>query len=200
MACSPGNSALLLALLVLAPLGQAGAQDRSSLPISVDADSLAYEAQTVVFRDIVITQGDLRVQAQNARAVGGVNFDNAKWTFQGNVKIFVEQRGNLSSDQAVVDFLDNQISKATITGRPAQFEQKRADNQGVARGRAGEIVYEVTAGTVSFANEAWVSDGRTEIAGPLIVYDIRAEQVKAAAKPGEKERVRIIIGPKPDKP
>jgi lipopolysaccharide export system protein LptA len=202
MASFPLNAALLLALLALAPAGPAAEPDRSSLPISLDAASsdVDYKSQTVVFKDIVITQGDIRVEAQRARATGGLNFENTRWTFEGGVRIHVEQRGSLSSDQAIVDFQDNRISKATITGSPAQFEQQRTDAEGMARGRAGEIIYEVGTGTVRLANDAWLSDGRTEISGPLIVYNIRAEQVQAAASPGEKERVRITIGPKPEKP
>ena len=202
MASSPLKAAVALALLVLAQAGAAAEPDRSSLPISLDAASsdVDYKSQTVVFKDIVITQGDIRVQAQTARAAGGLNFENTRWTFEGKVQIHVEQRGSLSSDQAIVDFQDNRISKATITGSPAQFEQQRADAQGIARGRAGEIVYEVGTGTVRLASEAWLSDGRTEISGPLIVYNIRAERVQAASNPGEKERVRITIGPKPEKP
>lgn len=205
MAFSPRNLAPVLALLLAAPFMPAAGQDRSSLPIVLDAESFDfdYKSKTIVYKDVIITQGDIRVQAQRARNAGGangVNFENARWTFEGGVEIHVEKQGSLSSDQAVVDFQDNRLAKATITGRPAQFQQKRSDTQGIARGRAGEIVYEVGAGTVRLANEAWLSDGRTEISGALIVYNIRAEQVEAAAKPGEKERVRIIIGPKPDKP
>jgi lipopolysaccharide transport protein LptA len=203
MASFPRNGALAVLLLACAQASLAAdPPDRSSLPISLDAASsdVDYKSQTVVFKDIVITQGDIRVEAQKARATGGLNFENTRWTFEGAVRIRVEQRGNLSSDQAVVDFQNNQISKATITGSPAQFEQQRTDASAPARGRAGEIVYEVGAGTVRLATDAWLSDGRTEIAGPLIVYNIRAEQVQAASNPGEKERVRITIGPKPEKP
>lgn len=203
MAFSPLNAALLAALLAVAPgAGHAQQPNRSSLPIALDADKVDvdYKSQTVVYTDIVITQGDIRVKAQKARVAGGLNVENARWTFEGGVEIHVEQQGSLSSDRAIVDFQDNRIAKATITGRPAQFQQKRTDAQGVARGRAGEIVYEVGAGTVRLANEAWLTDGRTEIAGSVIVYNIRAEQVQATATPGEKERVRIIIAPKADQP
>lgn len=201
MAFSP-LKALAAGFALAAGAGLAAQAERSSLPITLDAASsnVDYKSQTVLFKDIVITQGDIRVQAQTARAAGGLNFENTRWTFEGDVRIRVEQRGSLSSDQAVVDFQDNRISKATITGTPAQFEQERTEAKGLARGRAGEIIYEVGTGTVRLANDAWLSDGRTEISGPLIVYNIRAEQVQAASTPGEKERVRITIGPKPEPP
>src|SRR5205823_8973381 len=39
-----------------------------------------------------------------------------------------EQHGNLRSDQAVVEFRDNHIARATVTGKPAEFEQQRTDS------------------------------------------------------------------------
>jgi len=35
--------------------------------------------------------------------------------------------GNLKSDRAVISFNDNVITRATITGAPAEFEQMRAE-------------------------------------------------------------------------
>jgi lipopolysaccharide transport protein LptA len=203
MASFPRNAVLAAVWLACVQAAAAAElQDRSSLPILVDAASsdVDFKSKTVVYKDVVITQGDIRVEAQKARASGDLNLENTRWILEGKVSIHVEQRGSLSSDQAIVDFQNNQISKATITGSPAQFEQQLTDAKGSARGRAREIVYEVGTGTVRLASDAWLSDGRTEISGPLIVYDIRAEQVQAASNPGAKERVRITIGPKPEKP
>ena len=205
MVCSSPTNSRLLALALACLLNslavaQAGAAaediKRSSQNISLDAASsdVDYKTNTVVFKDVVISQGDIRVQAQHAKATG-LNFDNTRWTFDGDVRIRVEQRGSLRSDQAVVDFQNNQISKATITGKPAEFEQKRADSDVMAHGRAGEIVYEVNAGTIMLSNDAWLSDGRNEISGPQLVYNIRKESVQAETKPGGSERVRITITP-----
>ena len=113
-------------------------------PITLDAASsqVDYKTNTVDFRQVVISQGTTRVQADHAHATG-LNFNNSRWTFDGNVHIEAEQRGNLRSDQAVVEFKDNRITRATITGKPAEFEQKRADSDQLARGHADEIVYDV---------------------------------------------------------
>jgi lipopolysaccharide transport protein LptA len=166
------------------------------LPISLDAASseVDYKTNTVVFRDVVISQGDMRVQADHARATG-LDFVNSRWTFEGNVRINAEQQGSLHSDQAVVEFRDNQISKATIDGSPAEFEQKRADSDLTARGHAREIVYDVIDGSVHLSNDAWLSDGRNEIGGPVLVYNIREQRVQAAGNPGT--RVHIKINPQP---
>lgn len=170
-------------------------KDARKLPIDVASSKVDYKGDTVVFQDVVITQGETRVQADRARATGLDNFDNSHWTFEGNVRINGEQHGSLKSDQAVVEFRNKYISKATITGNPAEFEQKRTDTAEVARGHAREIVYNVNDGTVRLSNDAWLSDGHNEISGPELVYNIREQHVQAAAKPGSDARVHITIDP-----
>ncbi|HEX4618484.1 MAG TPA: lipopolysaccharide transport periplasmic protein LptA [Steroidobacteraceae bacterium] len=197
-------SAWLLAWALPALAGTAapgGLPDFSGLPVSVDAASsdFDYKTNTMVFSNVVISQGAMRVQAEHARATG-LNFANSRWNFEGNVRIDAEQRGNLRSDQAVVEFRDNHIARATITGKPAEFEQKRANSDAVARGHADEILYDVNDGTVRLTDEAWLSDGQNEISGPLLVYSIREQRVQAAAGPnasaGGDQRVHINITPR----
>jgi lipopolysaccharide transport protein LptA len=166
------------------------------LPITVDAASseVDYRTNTVVFSEVVISQGVTRIQADHAHA-SGLNFANSRWTFEGHVRIDAEPRGSLRSDQAVVEFRDNRIMRATASGKPAQFEQQRSDSQQMARGHADEIVYDVSEGTVRLSSDAWLSDGVNEISGPLLVYNIRAQRVQAAAQPGTDQRVHITIQP-----
>jgi lipopolysaccharide transport protein LptA len=170
---------------------QAGQQ-----PITVDAASseVDYRTNTVAFSQVVISQGATRVQADHAHATG-LNFANSRWTFDGHVRIDAEQHGSLRSDQAIVEFHENRIARATINGKPAQFEQRRAESEQTARGHADEIVYDVNEGTVRLANDAWLSDGQNEISGPLLVYNVRGQRVQADASPGG-ERVHITISPR----
>src|SRR2546421_1981313 len=202
MAASRPNlwrAALLLGWVLAGGARRAGVQQPQQLPISLDATSseVDYKTNTVVFTDVVIAQGNIRVQGEHAHATG-LNFENSRWTFDGKVRISAEQRGTLRSDQAIVEFRDNRIAKATITGSPAEFEQQRADSVQVARGHADEIVYDVGQGTVRLANQAWLSDGHNEISGPLLVYNIREERGQAATSPRTDERVHITIAPRDD--
>jgi lipopolysaccharide transport protein LptA len=173
----------------------APSKDARKLPIDVASSKVDYKGDTVVFQDVVITQGDTKVQADHAHATGLDNFDNSHWTFDGNVRINGEQHGSLKSDQAVVEFRNKYISKATITGNPAEFEQKRTDTAEVARGHAHEIVYNVADGTVRLSNDAWLSDGHNEISGHELVYSIREQRVQAATQPGTDDKVHILIQP-----
>jgi lipopolysaccharide transport protein LptA len=148
----------------------------------------------VVFSQVVISQGAMRVQADHAHA-SGLNFTNSRWTFEGHVRIDAAPSGSLRSDQAIVEFRDNRLARATATGKPAEFEQPRGESQPMARGHADQIVYDVTDGTVRLSSDAWLSDGLNEISGPLLVYNIRAQRVQAATQPGSDQRVHITITP-----
>ena len=183
---------MLAALLAIA----ASAQDRHQLPISLDAASsdVDYRSNRVRFKDVTITQGDTTVQAERAEATG-LDFADSRWVFEGRVRIRVPQQGELRSERAVVEFKANRIERATIKGQPAEFEQQRVGSDLMARGRAGAIEYEVEQGTVKLTEEAWLTDGRNEITGPLLIYNIRDQRVQAATEPGGKERVRITINP-----
>ncbi len=208
MALITRNSPRLLAVLACAmvPLPLTLAQIPAGIaagaceqPINLDAASseVDYKTNTVVFKDVVISQCAMRVAADHARATG-LNFANSRWTFDGNVRIDADQKGSIRSDAAVVEFKDNHIARATVTGKPAEFQQQR---EGVlARGHADEIVYDVNEQTVRLSKDAWLSDGQGEMKGPLLVYNIRAQTIKAESVPGDSGRIRITIDPnsKPD--
>src|SRR5215469_4080734 len=177
------------------------AQARQPLPINphekIDLDAksqqLDYKTNTVIFHNIVVSQGATRVRADYARATG-LNFTNSRWTFQGNVQIDAPPRGSLRSDQATVEFRDNQIAGATITGKPAQFEQQRAGDLGMEEGHADQIVYDVSHGTVLLSKDAWISDGHDEMSAPSISYSIREQKVLATSS-GATQGVHITISP-----
>jgi lipopolysaccharide transport protein LptA len=201
MAPSARNAAsALLALLIAtgataAPPPPSGAA--SQQPITVDAASseVDYKTNTVEFKQVVITQGPTRVQAEHAHATG-LNFANSRWTFDGKVRIDAEQHGTLRADQAVIEFKDNRILRATVNGKPAEFEQKRPGSEQPARGHADEIVYDLATGTVRLSADAWLTDGQNEISGPSLVYNIRAQRVQADTTAGTGERVHIRITPR----
>jgi lipopolysaccharide transport protein LptA len=181
-------------------MAAAAQSPRSTEKIVLDAVPVEvnYRDNTAVFRDVVITQGDTRIEAAEAQVRGGLDFENGVWTVSGNVRIRAEG-GNLTADKAVVSFRDNVISHATITGSPAQFEQLRKDGR-TSKGRAPTIDYQTASGTVSFRDDAWLSDGCNEITGRQLVYNIKEQRVQGqpavpSATPTGGGRVRIVIQP-----
>jgi lipopolysaccharide transport protein LptA len=178
---------------------------RDTQKIIVDAVpvDVNYRDNTALLRDVVITQGDMRIEAAEAQVKGGLDFENGEWTISGNVRINAEG-GNLRADKAVVSFRNNVISRATITGTPAEFEQLRKDGT-TSKGRAPTIDYQTASGTVSFRDDAWLSDGCNEITGKQLVYNIKEQSVQGqpgsstsglpSATPTGGGRVRIVIQP-----
>lgn len=168
----------------------------STAPINLVAASsdFDYRNNTLLFKRVEITQGDLRVEASEARATG-LNFENSQWHLVGEVRITLPD-GRLTADQATVTFRDNAIASAQILGTPARFEQRLEDSGQLAQGRGRAIDYDVRNGTVRLSGDAWLTDGQSEILGNTLVYDIGRQRV--AANPGETEPggVRITINPR----
>jgi lipopolysaccharide transport protein LptA len=190
---------VILAFLGAAPglsLPAAKIEEPEPPTISYDASFMDtdFKTQVMHLKDVTITYGKMTVRADRALATAR-DFKNSRWTFAGNVRINADPRGNLRSDEAVVEFEDNQLKRATATGAPAEFDQKRTDSDVIARGHADQIVYEVAAGTVRLSNDAWITDGRNDIRGPVIVYSLREEHVEATTSPGTDTRVHVTIAP-----
>ena len=145
---------------------------------------------------MVITQCDMRIQA----AEGGhrrSGLRESQWTL--GRRAHHREGGQLKSDKAVVSFRDRLISQATITGKPAQFEQQRDDGS-TSRGRAGTIDYQTVSGTVSLSDNAWLTDGKNQISGQTLVYNIRTQSVQGRPRANSPERsgtdrIRIVIRP-----
>jgi lipopolysaccharide transport protein LptA len=152
-----------------------------------------YRTDTATFRSIAVSQGDTRVTAEQAQATG-LGFNNSTWTFEGNVVIFVQPQGRLSSERAIVEFRDNRVTRVTVTGKPAVFDEQRTGSQPTVHGEADEIVYNAQADIVRLSGEAWLSGRHNErISGPLLIYSIRDERLEAVS-PGS-HGVHITVTP-----
>jgi lipopolysaccharide transport protein LptA len=183
--------AVALACTAAVPIAHGAQQfSTSKTPISVKADStdVDFKSGKTLLSNVSISQGEISIKSDRAAATG-MDFEDSRWEFTGNVKIVAEKKGTLQSDSAVVEFHNNRFVKATAKGNPAQFEQRRDAAAEQARGRAAEIVYEVDAGTVRFSKDAWLSNGANEISGPVLVYNIRDQKVGG-------QGVQITIVPK----
>src|SRR6202163_4370049 len=189
-----------LALFALAlPTIQAIAAHVEQQTISLDAQSseLDYKNNNLVFRKVRIAQGNMSVAADQAQATG-LDFENSRWVFRGNVKITMEQ-GQLTSDEAEITFAKKLLSKAVVNGKPAAFEQRIEKTGKLAQGRAETIDYDVTKGEVHLSKNAWLSDGEREILGASLKYNVLAQTIVAEGSEQGSQRVHIIITP-PAKP
>lgn len=175
----------------------AGAAPRlTQAPINLEAASsdFDYRNNELLFRRVKITQGEMQVEASEARATG-LSFANAEWSLQGDVRITVPD-GRLAASDASVVFRNDVIARALVRGSPATFEQRLEQSGQLAQGKAASIEYDVQASTVRLSGQAWLTDGQNEIRGDTLVYDIARQRV--VANPGQTDPggVQITINPR----
>ncbi len=186
--------ALALYALTLS-ISQAAPAHMEREAISLDAQSseLDYKNNNLIFRKVRIAQGNMSIAADQAQATG-LDFDNSRWVFRGNVKISMDQ-GLLTSDEADVIFVKKLLSKAVVNGKPAAFEQRLEKTGKLARGHADTIDYDVTKGVVHLSKNAWLSDGQNEMRGESLKYNVGAQTISAESPDQGSQRVHIIITP-----
>src|SRR5512135_1701780 len=165
-------------------------------PIDLVAASseVDYKNNTLKFTQVVVTQGPLKVEAQQATS-NGLNFQNSEWTLTGAVTLTTAD-GKLTADKATLTFANNQLARAVATGAPAEFEQQLQESKQIVKGHAQTIDYDLQANTVRLTGMAWLADPDNEIHGDTLVYDIATQHV--AANPGGSVPggVHMIINPK----
>jgi lipopolysaccharide transport protein LptA len=192
---------LLLLLSCTWALHAVGAPKSTPLPIDFTAQSseIDYKNSFTSFRKVQITQGNLAISADSGQVKGtGVNFQDNHWIFRGTVKITVEQ-GVLNSDEAQVFFVNNQLARATASGKPATFQQRIVKADKTVNGHATNIDYDAGSGLVHLTTDAFLSDGQNEISGQSLKYNLAAQSLSADAPEQQGQRVHIIITPPPPK-
>jgi lipopolysaccharide transport protein LptA len=173
-------------------------------PILFDSSggTIDLKTNTAVFNKIRISQGGMSITADQGQAnqqrSQNLYFENNVWNFRGNVKITVEQ-GQLFSDDAQITFVNNELTKAIVNGKPASFEQTGAKNRKPAKGHADTIDYDASKHIVRFSKDAYLSNGDNDIRGQALKYDVLAQKVIADEAEQNSQRVHIIITPPPPK-
>ncbi len=121
-----------------------------------------------------------------------LDFEAGEWRFAGNVEMEADGT-RLLCDEAVFVFREHQLLSAILKGSPARFEQPAVDTQRVNSGAAGEIAYDLAAGTLTLTGKATFSDSVNEISGDKIAYDITRGRLTAGS--GDSGPVKILIEP-----
>ena len=163
----------------------------AALPIDLDATFSEFDRRNnrLIFRQLTITQGSLTIKADEATGVPA-DFENSVWVLEGNVSI--DNAGaQASCDRAELTFRDNQLRKGVMTGKPARFSQPGIRGNPATTGRSQLLEYDLDAATIQLTTDAFLSDGRSEISGSRIAYDLRREVVTAGGSQDGEVRMRI---------
>ena len=188
----------LAAILLLLPAAAAAQITDLRLPISLDADSTAYDGKSsmLMFRGLRMTQGTIGIEADEGRA-SNLDFEDSVWRFSGNVVIDVEN-GHIECDSADLRFTDHQLTLATIAGSPATFEMTRPGSGEITYAEAGKLRYDLLAGTIEFSDNAVITEGGNKIASNYLVYNILEQRINAQGSPEGDGKVRITYTPRED--
>src|ERR1700730_11482269 len=195
----------LIALALVLPWLQAGAAAGKSAqqPIVLDAQSgeLDLHSGSELFHKVRISQGDMVVTADQAQATQPgtkLNFNNSLLAFRGAVKINTD-KGLLTADEAQLTFVNNSLTKAVATGKPAAFEERVGKTGKQAKGQAEIIDYDVPKGIVHFTKNAFLSlnDPPTEIHAQAIKYDSINQKIIAEEAEQGSQRIHSIFTPPP---
>ena len=188
----------LAAILLLLPAAAAAQITDLRLPISLDADSTAYDGKSsmLMFRGLRMTQGTIGIEADEGRA-SNLDFEDSIWRFSGNIVIDVEN-GHIECDTADLRFTDHQLTLATIAGSPATFELTRPGSEETTYAEAGKLRYDLLAGTIEFSDNAVITEGGNKIASDYLVYNILEQRINAQGSPEGDGKVRITYTPRDD--
>ena len=198
---SPFPSALLLSLALAGSPGLLAQPEdlqipdltiSDTLPINLDADSSEFDRlnNRLLFRGLRLSQGALGIAADNAEA-NQLDFDNSVWVFRGNVLI---ESGDTRAwaDEATVRFESHQMAYAEMRGEPARFEQRRVESEALAEGRALTMQYDMQGASIRLIDDAWLTDGKNEVSGSTISYDLAREYIVADSDATGQVRMKII--------
>jgi lipopolysaccharide transport protein LptA len=189
--------AFLAAAAVAATLSLTAAAQEPDLrlPISVDADSVAYDGKNsmLMYRGLKLNQGSIGIEADEGRA-SNLDFEDSVWEFRGNVAIDVEN-GRVECDSAHLKFSGHQLQRATIIGSPASFEMQRPGSETVTHAEAGRLEYDFETGVIEFSDQASITEGGNQISSDYLVYNIEAQRINARSAGEGEPRVKIIYTP-----
>ena len=186
----------LIASLLLFATGASAQLNDLRLPISLDADSTAYDGKNsmLMFRGLRLSQGNIGIEADEGRA-SNLDFEICVWQFNGNVVIDVEN-GHIESDTADLQFVNHQLTLATIGGAPATFEMTRPGSEETTYAEAGKLRYDLLAGTIEFSEDATITEGGNQISSNYLIYNIVEQRINAQGSPDGDGKVRITYTPK----
>jgi lipopolysaccharide export system protein LptA len=144
--------------------------------------------------DVRIAQGPMSIAADRAAAVGASRSDQSRWTFENNVHLQTAV-ADLHANKATAVIANGALTSAVVTGSPATFEQRNAVSGERARGRAGQIDYDVAKGIMRLTNDVWFAYGQNEFRGNTVVYYVNEERVVVNPGLSDPGRVNITVRP-----
>ena len=171
---------LLRCALALSVASAAGAQVDEELQFTSGEFVLDNTTNMMRALEPRITQGNLRITADNVLATG-FEFDEAgEFRLTGNVRVEVDG-ASIEADSAVFAYANGSLSRGELEGTPVSFSDLDAATQRRVTGRAVKISYDNVARTLRMTGDASVQLDRREVFGCDLIYDFDAERVTSGS-------------------
>jgi len=196
-------SNLRISALALAVGFAAGAQnDEAGEELLLDSESLSFDGKANLFElhAPTITQGNLRIQADDALATS-IDFNaRSEWRFTGNVRITIDT-AEIEASSAVFTFEQKRLSRGELEGTPVSFTEVDATRQTRVNGYAQKMSYDYVARTLRLVDSARIQKDNVEMQGCDLNYDFMAERVTSgSADCADLFRVRVLRDDQPPSP
>jgi lipopolysaccharide transport protein LptA len=177
--------------LALAVALAAVAQDNSGEQLQFTSGPLDIEANLMRAQQPRITQGNLRIAADDMLATG-FEFDEAgEFRLAGNVRVDVGT-ASIEADSAVFTFAHGRLTRGELEGSPVSFRDIDETRQRNVTGTAVKMTYDYVERTLRLSGKASVQFPRREILGCDLIYDFGAEKVSSGSTDCE-DQFRVLI-------
>jgi lipopolysaccharide transport protein LptA len=197
MASSTHKLCAATAVIALVWSAAMNAQDQEDepLPILLDAESSSFDQknETVVFRRLSITQGNIGISADEAVATA-LDFERSEWSFTGNVRITIES-ATIQADSAELVFQDHGLVVAELRGDPAIFEDLSETREQPISGSANRLSYDNTTRVLQMNEGARLAEGSNEMTGCNLIYDLEQEKITSGSSGCDEQVVITIVPP-----
>ena len=138
-----------------------------------------------------ITQGNLRIAADDMLATG-FEFDEAgEFRLTGNVRVDVGT-ASMKASSAVFTFANGRLTSGELEGNPVSFSDIDEARQRNVTGTAGKMSYDYVGRTLRMSGNATVLFPRREILGCDLIYDFGAQKVSSGSADCE-DQFRVLI-------
>ena len=152
-------------------------------------DSYPDEQQEFYLEDVSSIKNNLNINSDGA-SITDLNSETTIFTFLGNVEI-ISAIVVIKCDKAILEFENNELKNARFIGELSSFQQFNDKKEVIAYGSAEVFEYENTSNILRMQTNAWVNNGRNEVSGNLITYNLVKRNIIADSENGSP--VKLII-------
>jgi lipopolysaccharide transport protein LptA len=161
----------------------AAAQTAASRAV-FDSESLTLDSKRNVFHLTKprITQGDIRIEADDALATSVDLAAGGKWELTGHVHIEFDGVV-LDGDSTAFTFAKGQLARFELKGSPASVEDRSSTRSRPVRGSAATLQYDHAERRLQMSGDAVLNRGQSTIHSCSMVYDFDDESFESVESP-----------------